>query len=464
MSAIIFKVDSQYDVGQTTTPNGSRLLNEVIDPSDSWYERARVYRTDPTISLARAILSAPIIENPWSVGGSDPQAIELIKKVLLPHRKALTRTAILSCIDYGWQSWEVRPYSPPNDPLTKHIKFKPLKHDVTRIVVDGAGFPTGVINSPSQHQSGKYYDVHVESPNVVFCAGAEEYGNPLGYPILKNCEKIIQSYEEVEAGAIRYVNRIAGAHWVLWYPSGTTVFVDGEEVSSDVVADKVLQSLKSSGRVALPVSNAELQQLLSSSSNSADVKKSGWDIKLISETGGLDPFLDRQSYLDALKMRALFVPERTALEGHFGTKADSSEHADIAMMAIASWGNAVLDWFNSPYGFVASVLAFNGIDYYPGRVQIEPLPFQDDERTFFREIFRTVINNVGQFASIIDMETLGPKTGIPIDTGIWNKLRESEIENAQTRPTTTPDGSTGKPSNPVDKKENSKSQNNGGSH
>jgi len=41
-------------------------------------------------------------------------------------------------------------------------------------------------------------------------------------------------------------------------------------------------------------------------------------------------FIDRQKYLDALKMRAFGLPERSILEGSHGTKAEADVHADIA--------------------------------------------------------------------------------------------------------------------------------------
>ena len=47
------------------------------------------------------------------------------------------------------------------------------------------------------------------------------------------------------------------------------------------------------------------------------------EIELLSDSGkGQQPFTDRQKYLDILKVRAFGFPERSILEGQFGTKAD----------------------------------------------------------------------------------------------------------------------------------------------
>lgn len=429
-----FDTESQLDQEEIVDANGDKVL-QLYGQQEEWYRKARLYRQDPTVALARAILAAPILQNRWSISGKDQAAVELVKLTLLPHRQEILRHAVFSGMDYGWMSWEVRPQKIEG---TRHIRMKPLKHDYTQVESDKDGFPIALRNKPVQLSVSRLLKdpastidgTQIKAPYFSICAAADEYNDPYGYPLLKNVESIMESYAEVEEGARRYIKKTAGSHWVLWYPEGITVTINGEEVDSSVVATRILTALKASGSVALPVSPAELKQLLSQSSGGGDVRKSGWDLKLMSDGGGVDPFLERQAYLDALKMRAMFVPERTALEGHFGTKAESSEHADIAMMAIGAWGESLIEWINSPFGFISNILAFNKIPYYPGRVRVDPLPLVDDTRAFFREIFRTAINNVEGFARIIDVDAIANRTDVPIDKDALEMVQKQAEEQA----------------------------------
>jgi len=434
-AAVLFRTDAQDAAIRDYTSTGGSSTYSLVDPNEgTWYQKARIIRQDPTVALARAILAALHINNDWSIVGDNEEEVELIKKTILPYKLDLLRSAVFSGIDYGWQTWEVRPWYIPGVKEV-HMKYKALRHDFTRILTDKNGFPTGIKNNSlftttldSTAADGIGDGIEVNRPYAVFAAAGEEYGNPYGYALLKNVEAVMDRYNEVEDGAARYVNRVAGSHWVLWYPDGQTVTVNGEEVESGVIAGQILDKLRASGSVALPVSQAELNALLSSQGAGGDVKKSGWDIKLITDGGGIDPFLERERYLDALKMRGVLIPERTSLEGQFGTKAESAQHADVAMLAIAQWGNGIIDWFNSEWGFVGTILRFNKIPFYPGRVKIVPLPLVDEEKMFFRELFRTVVNNVEGWARIIDVDEVSKRTNVPLDKKVLEELKKQPVQ------------------------------------
>lgn len=424
-AAVIFRTDSQLEEDSVALVGDE--FRELSDPSYAWYQKVREYRKDPTLSLGAGILAAPLLSADWIIEGRDEAACELLRKVFLPIKDEIFRHTVMSGMYYGWQSWETRPWKIQGEGLTRYLKTKPLRHEYTTLLTDKNGFLSGLFNNTALSQSSRLSVPRVEGEPIAaigqatlefpYCAvhaANDEYNNPLGYPLMKNVEGVMDSYATVEAGAARYVERTAGSHWVLWYPDGIETTVGGQTVPSDVVAQKVLDSLRASGTVALPVSAAELNAMITGSGGS-DIKKSGWDLKLITSEGGGDPFLERQSYLDALKLRALMIPERTALEGHFGTKAESSEHADIAMMAIDGWGQSMMKWINSEYGIIAQILRMNKIPYYPGRAKASMVPLMDDVKTFFREIFRTVVNNAPGFARIVDVEDIAQKTSIPID-------------------------------------------------
>jgi len=402
MEAIIFQTHIQQD---TSEDENSR---EELGLDDGWYATARELRCDPTVALARAILGAPIIKTPWRVQGSNERAVDILKKTLVPLQNTIMRDAVNSGIDYGWQAWETRPQDVDG---LKFLRMKQLKHEYTKVYLDKQGLPLGVSNEAPNEA----HKIDLFAPNYALTAANEEYGSPIGKPLLKNVENAMARYEEAEEAATMHINKVAGSHWILWYPGTGESKYEGESLPNSKIARLLLDSLKSSGNAALPVTESEMDEILTGSGG-GDPKKSGWDLKMVESSSGVDPFLARQQYLDALKMRGLFVPERTALEGQFGTKAESSEHADIAMLAIEQWGQGIMNWINGPYGMVASVLKLNGISWHPGIAQIVPLPLADDDKSFMREMIRTSLNNDKDQIIIqaIDLEKLADRTNTPM--------------------------------------------------
>lgn len=421
--AVIFKSTDQ--LGGMEDEYQRRELTPENDYT--WNEKARLIRRDPTVALGRAILASPLIKNEWQIEGRSKRAVKLLTDVLLPHRGELMMQAIFSGIDFGWQGWEVRPMKVRGQ-KSKHIKFKPLNHDFTTVTLDRNGFPNGMKNhSPYTTVPHTMEPQFIGSKYMAIAAASSEYGNPYGQALLRNVEGAFDSYNIVEQGAGRYVERTAGAHWVLWYPVGTSKLGE-EELDNAIIADRVLNGLQASGQVALPVTSEEFSEYIKNISTT-DARKSAWHLELITSDSGGDPFLDREKYLDALKMRGLFIPERVALEGQFGTKAESSEHADIALIVMEQWAQSIINWFNSPYGFVARVLEFNNIAWYPGVAQIVPLPLADSDKVFMREIFRTIVNTTGDNAVIVDIEKIGKKAGVPIEEGAKQILQEAIKKN-----------------------------------
>lgn len=405
-AGIIFSTDTQLD-----PTFEERELPDV--EGGEWYCKARKMRKDPTIALARAIVAAPLISNEWRVEGISKRAVRILEKVLLPLRERILEDAIFSAIDYGWQGWEVIPVRYGKKPLT-YMEIKTLRHDITSILVDKNGFPAGLRNIPVQSYSVNYTDLPLS--RIALIAGQSEYGNPYGRAILKNIEGISDKYDHVQKAATRYVDKVAGAFRLMWFPVGKSpVTGSTDPVENEIIAKTILKGLKSNGDAAFPVSSAELRNMIGNTGAGADSKKSAWDLKLLeSSASGMDPFLEREKYYDSLKMRGMLSPERTALEGQHGTKEESGTHASIGLIAIEQWGQEIINWVNSPYGFVGRALEYNSFDYFPGCAKIVPLPLSDENRGFLREIFRTIVNNLADYSAVIDIEELGKRADIPI--------------------------------------------------
>jgi hypothetical protein len=62
-------------------------------------------------------------------------------------------------------------------------------------------------------------------------------------------------------------------------------------------------------------------------------ESAGWEIDILDKGTALQPsFTDRLGYLDKCLARGILVPERSILEGRYGTRADAQSHADAGLM------------------------------------------------------------------------------------------------------------------------------------
>lgn len=419
MGAIIFVAGDQNQVGPD---------NIFLDENTGWYEKARVLRKYPTIAMGRAILASPIISRLVLVNGSDEAAVNVLKKTLMPQWSSYIRQATYAGIDHGWLSCEVRRYNQPIDGIY-HVDFKPLRHEFTDVLANAKGFVAGARNY--SHNRMHVEAVTVKGNNFAHVALDDEYKGPYGNARLKNTEAPYTAYLELEDSAARYTKRVAGSHWILTYPVGDTPKQksDGtiEYVSNQSVAMELLTNLKSSGSVAIPVAKGEIKDMIE---GSLAGDSQGWSLSLLSEKGAQDIYLERQRFLDALMMRALAIPERVALEGHFGTKAESSEHADIALQGIEQTSDNLLEWINGPTGIVASVLRLNNFKWYPGIAYIQGMPLSDESKRFTREILRTLLNGQTSLFRALDLAELGRRVEIPINEEIFQGLLKEEETRA----------------------------------
>lgn len=412
LSGIMFLAGDQYDVDVFDD-----IVRRSSTSSNSWYETARTIRRYPTIAMGRAILAAPIIGRRAVISGESSRARRVLEKVLLPVYKSYLRNTTYACIDYGWLAHEVQPYKNKLDGVYQ-VRMKPLRHEYTDLTADAQGFVNGAVNYVPNPRtvSAKLDRVKVRGSNFCHAAAADEYANPYGYAMLKNVEDTYNAYFEVEESAKRYNKKIAGSHWKLTFPIGYTPVDDGngnqQMKSNQLIANELLASLRSSGMVAIPVNPDSIKGMLEGEVGASS--SPAWSLELLSESGSQDIFLDRERFLDALMMRGLILPERIALEGQFGTKAEASEHADIALNAIEQYGDNIFEWVNGPTGVCASILAINGIDWYPGIAYLDAMPLSDDAKQFMREIMRALVNGTTDLFRTIDLVELGRKTDVPM--------------------------------------------------
>jgi hypothetical protein len=263
-------------------------------------------RKHPTLALARRLARAGIVASTWSVEATDeapPEAKDFIDQQLQPWRTTVLRSATMAMIDYGWSPFEIV-YDVTREGFIGVKRVKPLLQSLTTIlVIPETGEFIGLEQTGDTSMPIKLG--RLESLLVSFeVEGTNWYGRP-----------------RIEDSELSYDRKMAGVHWVIHYPPGSSNY-GGVEKDNYEVAEDILRRLESSGAIIVPSTIANFVDSVTKDSPLA------WKIELLSV--GLSPqysFTDRLKYLDALMVRGLGMPERAILEGQFGTKAEATAHA-----------------------------------------------------------------------------------------------------------------------------------------
>lgn len=365
----------------------------------SSYAKIRRMRKDPTISLVRLLFFAGIIESDWSVEVEDSaydDAADYIHQQIMPSRRHILSKAALGCFDFGWQPFE-KIFAIENGNFVLK-KLKPLLQDITTIIEDeDTGQFLGF------QQDGK--DLPLEK-SLLFNFDVEGT-NWEGESIMSNMEMPYDAAVKLNGAAERFDEKMAGAHWIVKYPDGESTF-NGVTTPNHEIADDILAALRSSGSIAIPMGKAMFQDIGVNDPNTA------WSIELITASGATFPFADRFSYLDKLKVRGAGFPERSILEGEFGTKAEAAAHADFVITMIEYRHAGIVETIN--WHLVNQMLRYQYGASYENKVTIKPAPLNDSKREMLRNLYDRILSNPDGFVrevEAIDVDAVADALGVP---------------------------------------------------
>lgn len=405
--------------GSRTPPQVSTMVSpmdgELPRPSTvgaDFYRKAREIRRDPTIRMVRELSMAPLLMAEWEYDAADDApagAKDLVESIMTQMRLPLLRTSLCGMIDYGWQPYEV--IAEQRDDGVSAPRLKPLLQDLTHILVNAAdGSFFGLRQTPTVGTRIGW--VYLLDQQCLVISQDVEGTNWYGEPTLRSLEKTYDESEVVNKSSRKYDAKIAGTHWVIYYPLGTSDY-GGQTLDNGEIARKLLQQAEAVGGIAVP--RSVVNMLDSMNAAAAGNEASQWKIELLSDSGkGQQPFTDRQKYLDVLKVRAFGFPERSILEGQFGTKAEAEAHADIAVSNLEVRHAFVCLQYSLK--IVDLILAWNYGQQAKGKVWIKPSPIADDKKGFFRQLYLALIANPQGFMtemSAVDLTQLRDRLGLP---------------------------------------------------
>lgn len=401
--------------GPQTEDGGITIVHqgavELRRPHAVTYRQLRAIRTHPTIALARAVAMAPGVLSSWSVEKKDEQTpdqwVDYVSETLLPARPQIMETALGGGNDFGWQGWEKVFRLEEQGPFAGRItvKLKALLHDITEIMVEETG---GFFGFRQERD-----DVTVPREQSLLVPLRSEAQMYHGNGLLINAFDTHTQWCQSNDGAGRYDQKIAGAHWVVRYPQGTTPVTtvelgvttfDGTRKGNREIALEMISALKASGSVVLPAVTEGAAE---------------WGIELVGDENGKQAsFNDRLKYLDSLLLRAFLVPERSALEGQFGTKAESEAQFDVALMIQQMAVNYITCMIN--WHVVDQLLVLNYGEAARGQVWFGAAPLVDTQAEFLRKVYDRILENditMLEESANIDKSAMRDRLDIPTAEG-----------------------------------------------
>ena len=404
-----------------------------IGKTNRSYEVYRLMRRHPTIAIARACATAPIISSNWSLEAADDVPDDLtefvneqINNIWIDYLK----NAIFA-LDYGFQVFEKIYRLGDKSGMIEVERLKPLLPDLTKFVVDKqTGELKGVKNNA----------IELNISDVVVYTHDKEGDNYYGHPRMENCWEAWRRWKEIDGKFQTYITKVSNVIPMIEYPPGESRDVTGATVDNFKIAQSVLRELGKGAGIAMPNTLAEyVSELSRLGGNVKDMR--AWNIDFL-EVGGshgseYETMMDKY---ERLMIRGWLIPERAISEGKFGTKAEAESHADIALLMTTQTYHDIITVLNEQ--LVNDLVRYNFGDDYIGKVKIIGSELDKEQQELYREILKGVLtnpNNVDLLIQWLDVDALVDIAGLPkgqdiIDVDnvdIGKKRVENETESKQ---------------------------------
>jgi hypothetical protein len=398
------------------------LNGESPFSSSGTFSTYRKMRGNPTIALARMVATSPLRTASLSFESDDDTNDEVLSFVQGEIERLWPRLIkdTLFALDYGYVSfekvWDVR------NGRYIYKKLKPLIPDKTEILIDkdDGGF------------AGLKQESVVLPPEKCFlftCDGeAGEFHGRSRYENIR--ENAWNPWMDIAKQLSKFVSKVAGVTPLIEYPEGVSLDSSGQEVSNFDMAKRVLEKLGNANGVAMPNVFAKYANELAKSGVDLGQLKA-WKISFLETSGQHAAQLTNTlRYYDSLLMRGWLVPERSAIEGQFGTKADAETHGDIVLLSAELLLDDILRDVNEYI-----VLVYNFGQDYAGRVKVKQGGIDPAMKAFYQKIIESVLTNpanIDLLVGMTDLDAMLDNVGIPKAAEIVNA--EEIRKNKQTPP------------------------------
>lgn len=386
------------------------------------YFELRRMRKHGTIQLGRILAAAPTLAASWApvVDDDTPEEISNFIDWLIEIRPSFMERAVFADIDYGWYAAETIPVL--NEDGYYYPKIKHLLPDLNQIVIAGDGTFQGFVQILR-------YDVPVPKNNALYIGFRVEGQQHYGQGRLNAAREHWQDWLNCNIGATQYDKKVAGSMYEVCYPDGESIWMDNQPHPNVEIAAFILNNLEAGRGIIRPVSFSQyistLNNINTLNLSESDVKSLGWAINILEDnTPRQSHFVDRLKYLDQLLLRALFVPERVAIEASVaGSRADAEAHTDIFLMYAEFIHQQITAAFNEQV--VDRFVEINFGKQWVGKARIKCASLVDDKKVYLRELIKEIIAQP-ELLQKINIESILETLGLDIN--------EDDAVGAETEP------------------------------
>ena len=368
------------------------------------YSMYRRMMRHPTLRLAYAFVTAPIISSGWSVEAdddADERAVELISDVFTPARSFLLQQACRS-IYYGHQCFE-KVWAVDEDGRYVIKRFKPLLPDLTEVIVDEFGNRIGLKNRGVVLNAGQMMQIS-NDVEADYWYGRSRLENVREFVWGQWCatQKKLETFQSKAAGVLPIVT----------YPEGNGVDKNGAAEPNWRKADMVLNSLGRAAGVTIPNMLAPWAEDVIR--GGGDVKElMAWKVQFLEAAAGHGAeFITVLSYDDKLLVRGMLAPERAILEGQYGTKAEAETHGDVGIAVADQTLHEIVSQINEQS--VNDVLRTNFGESQVGKVYLKASPLIDEAKSMIREIVKATYVGAPDLARVdLSFDAMNDQLGLP---------------------------------------------------
>ena len=391
---------------------GIGLVDGFGKPPVGTFDLYRKMRLNPTLALARVVDNSPVKAADWGYESSENapnDALDFIKAVMKPLLRGIVKDCLRSR-DYGFTAFEkVWAIEDVNGRLAITLKkLKSLLVDITtpRVDKEDGGF-AGIKNGKTELEPvDSFWFTYDGEP------GNEWFG-------LSKFETVRRSgvwtaWDTTLKKLGNYLGLAAGPLPLIQYPLGKSLDADGNEVDNFEIAKTILQNIQKGKGIIAP--NELVKYATEFLNRGVDMSKlQAWRFDFM-ETKGQHgkEFVGAMEYFDKLLLRGRLVPERAAIEGQHGTKAESQEHAGIVLTGAEDFLEDLEDCINR--FIIDPLLIFNFGADAKGSVTINHAPLVDEKLVLIREMVTTVLTNPANtqlFLDVFDLDSALQQMGLP---------------------------------------------------
>lgn len=350
----------------------------------STYEKMRL---DPQIALATALIELPILAQNYRIECANPKIAAVVDAAIRPIYKKLLKS-MLRAIQFGfaagekvWKKVKLRIDVEGDDGknttiynrytvIPKKIKFVHPKS--IRIIRNEKSEDIEYVT-----QTKNYFNVNgkripkIHISNMIWFALDDEYGNFFGSSRYKNSYQAWYWFQIVVQFMLRYLERRGAPAAVGQAPFGSTTNADGEKVANIDTILEAAYALVSNSAVAIP----------------SQYDKNGnelWKLKLIEDEQRGDLFLEVLRYLNLMKLRGMFVPDKVGTAEGSSTNATTEGHTDVHLLNEEALTQFCEDCLNTQ--LIPDIIKYNfpPTKIVPCSIKIEKLNYS--KKTLLRDV------------------------------------------------------------------------------